>query len=284
MKRVMTIQDLSCLGRCSITVALPILSAMGVECAVVPTAVLSTHTLFPSPVRRDLTELMLPIAQHWQREGAAFQGIYTGYLACLEQLHLVGEYLDRFAGEDTLVLLDPVMADHGKFYTGFTQEFADEMAGLCARADLILPNVTEACLLTHTPYRAEQDLPYLLGLLEKLTALGPRRAAVLTGVCLEAGKTGFLGREQATGRLLHYAHERIPARFHGTGDLFASVTLGALMRGRALSEALILAGEYTKACIRHTVACGTPARYGVAFEALLPRLMQTLDREGPPVF
>lgn len=271
MKRIMTIQDISCLGKCSLTVALPILSAMGVECAIVPTAVLSTHTMFPGFTFRDLTGEMTPIAEHWQKSGFQFDAIYTGYLGSFEQIRLVGEYIDRFQSEDTLVFIDPVMADHGKLYTGFDDIFVGEMAKLCARADIIVPNLTEACFMTGTPYREEGDTAYIHDLLHKLAELGAKKV-VLTGICDEPGRTGVTGMDSATGEIFTCVHDKVDAAYHGTGDIFSSTAVGALMRGRTLPEALALAGEFTKECIRVTVENGKKEWYGVDFEQVLPEL------------
>jgi len=278
MKRIMSIQDISCLGKCSLTVALPVISAMGVECAIVPTAVLSTHSLFPGFTFRDLTEDLRPIADHWQKLGFRFDAIYTGYLGSLEQVRLVGEYMDRFGSQDTLIFVDPVMGDHGKLYSGFDGTFVREMAGLCARADIIVPNLTEACFLTGTPYREDGDEAYIQEVLDKLAALGAKKV-VLTGVCFEAGKTGFVGMDAATGQVFAHAHEKIGGGFSGTGDIFASTTVGALMLGRPLPEALTIAGDYVTECIRATVANGRQDSYGVDFEQAIPWLVRTIHQE-----
>lgn len=276
MKRIMTIQDISCVGKCSLTVALPIISAMGVECGIVPTAVLSTHTMFQGFTFKDLTDQMAPIADHWQKENFRFDAIYTGYLGSFEQIELVGDYIDRFKREDTLVFIDPVMADHGKLYAGFDQAFADEMAKLCAKADVIVPNLTEACFMTHTEYDVNGDEAYIKDILNKLAALGAGKV-VLTGVCFEEGKTGFVGMDAATGEFFIKAHEKIDTGYHGTGDIFSSTTVGALMRGKSLPEALALAGDYTKECIRVTVENGKKDCCGVDFEEVIPYLVKKIN-------
>lgn len=276
MKRIMTIQDISCVGKCSLTVALPIISAMGVECGIVPTAVLSTHTMFQGFTFRDLTDEMKPIADHWQKEKFHFDAIYTGYLGSFEQIQLVGDYIDRFKKEDTVVFIDPVMADHGKLYPGFTQEFADEMAKLCGKADVVVPNLTEACFMTHSEYRPDGDKDYIMEILKKLAALGAKQV-VLTGVCFEEGKTGFVGMDSATGEVFTHAHEKIDASYHGTGDIFSSTAVGALMRGKTLPEALAIAGDYTRECIRVTVEKGKLNHYGVDFEEVIPYLIQSIN-------
>ena len=277
MKRIMTIQDISCVGKCSLTVALPIISAMGVECGIVPTAVLSTHTMFQGFTFRDLTDEMKPIADHWEKEKITFDAIYTGYLGSFEQIKLVEDYIERFKGEDTLVFIDPVMADHGKLYAGFTPEFADEMAKLCGKADVIVPNLTEACFMTHSEYREDGDEAYIREILGKLAGLGAKKV-VLTGVCFEEGKTGFVGMNTVTGEIFSHAHEKISASYHGTGDIFSSTAVGALMRGKSLPEALAIAGDYTKECIRVTVENGKKVWYGVDFEQVMPYLIELINK------
>lgn len=280
MKRIVTIQDISCLGKCSLTVALPIISAMGVEAAIIPTAVLSTHTMFQGFTCRDLTEEIGPISRHWKKENFQFDAIYTGYLGSREQIDIVKGFFEDFRTEENLIFVDPVMADNGKLYPAFDLEFAGEMTKLCACADIIVPNITEACLMTNTPYRAEYGEEYVKGLLEKLKALGTRKAVVLTGVSLEAGKTGVMGLEVKTGAYFSYYHEKIEAVYHGTGDIFASTAVGALMRGWDLPKALELAGEYTLACIRETLGSGKESWYGVNFETALPKLVLAVGSES----
>ena len=276
MKRIMTIQDISCVGKCSLTVALPVISAMGVECGIVPTAVLSTHTMFSGFTFKDLTDEMAPIADHWQKENFHFDAIYTGYLGSFEQINLVADYIDRFKAEDTVVFIDPVMADNGKLYPGFTPEFADAMAKLCGKADVIVPNLTEACFMTHTEYREDWDEAYIRELLAKLAALGAKKV-VLTGICFEEGKTGFVGMDSATGEFFTHAHDKVAASYHGTGDIFSSTAVGALMRGKTLPEALAIAGEYTKECIKVTVDNGKIGHYGVDFEEVIPYLVKLIN-------
>ena len=276
MKRIATIQDISCLGKCSLTVALPLISAMGVEACVVPTAVLSTHTMFSGYTFRDLTEDMPAIADHWQAEGFRFDAIYTGYLGSQQQLDIVADYFDRFGGDGCLKIVDPVMGDNGLLYAGFTPEFAREMGKLCGKADVIMPNMTEAAFMLDIPYVASgYSEEYIRELLKKLTDLGAG-TAVLTGVSFEEGKIGIMSYDRAADRYESYFHNRVDASFHGTGDIFASVVTGALMRGRSLQQALQLAADYTAECIRITAADPEGIRYGVYFEALIPQLLQQL--------
>ena len=189
MKRIMTIQDVSCVGKCSLTVALPIISAAGVECGVLPTAVLSTHTGFPKFTFKDLTDEIEPIADTLTELNIDFDAIYTGYLGSERQLALVDKFFTDFGGENTLIVIDPVMADNGVLYKGFTEEFALKMADLCKKADLIIPNLTEASFMLGMEYNPDYDEDYIKYVLKKLTDLGAKRAA-LTGVMLEDGKIG----------------------------------------------------------------------------------------------
>ncbi len=226
MKRIVTIQDISCVGKCSLTVALPIISAAGVEAAILPTAVLSTHTAFSKFTFRDLTDEINPIAETWDALGLTFDAVYTGYLGSFEQIELVEQFLGRFRKADTAVFVDPAMADNGVLYKGFTQDFADRMAGLCGKADLILPNLTEAAFMLHMPYQPEYDEAYVRQVLRKLTGLGARCAA-LTGISLKEGEIGAYFYDSQTGEYYYYANEKLPVAYHGTGDVFASAAMGA---------------------------------------------------------
>ena len=276
MKRIVSIQDISCLGKCSLTVALPIISAMGVECSIVPTAVLSTHTMFQNFTCKDLTDQIGPIARHWQAEKIRFDAIYTGYLASAEQIGDVCDFFDAFKTEDNLIVVDPVMADNGKLYPAFGPEFPAEMAKVCAKADLIVPNLTEASLLTGLPYRTEYDESYIREMLQALAKLGPRYVA-LTGVSFEKGRLGVMYYDLKEDTYGSYFAEHLPASFHGTGDVFASTCVGALMRGLPLGEALALAADYTVECIRQTLASPESKWYGVEFESAIPYLVKRLD-------
>lgn len=271
MKRIVSIQDISCLGRCSLTAALPVISAMGVECAVLPTAVLSAHTAFPGFARRDLTDFIGPVADHWAAQGIRFDAIYTGYLASEAQAAAVCRFFDRFQGPDALLFVDPAMADHGRLYAGFDASFPRAMARVCARANVILPNLTEASLLTGLPYREDYDIAYLRAQLRALAALGPRYAT-LTGVRLGPGKLGVLAYDRESDRFFSHENDCLPGSFHGTGDVFAAACVGGLMRGLSLEAALALAADFTVEAIR----CTAPSPdnwYGVEFERAIPYLV-----------
>ena len=277
MKRIASIQDISCLGRCSQTVALPVISAIGVECAIVPTAVLSTHTMFQGFTCKDLTDQIRPIADHWEAEGFRFDALYTGYLASAEQIEDVLDFFRRFKTEDNLIFVDPAMADNGKLYPAFGPEFPREMAKVVAQADIAVPNLTEACLLTGTPYHENFTEDEVKALLRKLCELGAKKA-VLTGVGFQPTELGVMAYDPATGEYFKYITEHVPQHYHGTGDLFASCCVGAMIDGRSLEEALKVAVDYTVECIRITVAAGKVPYYGVEFERAIPYLLKRLGK------
>lgn len=279
MKRILTVQDISCVGKCSLTVALPIISAMGVETAVLPTAVLSNHTAFKSGFTfRDLTEDIPAITAHWAAESIGFDAIYTGYLGSFEQLQLMSALFDTFKTENTLIFVDPVMGDFGKLYAGFTPDFAKAMAALCAKADIIVPNMTEASYMLGIPYcDSGYDKTYIEEVLRKLTALGTRHA-VLTGVSFEPNKVGVMAYDSQNNRFFEYYNERINQSYHGTGDVFASTCVGALMNGKSLETALQIAADYTAESIRQTERDPRHNWYGVNFETATPYLLDRLHR------
>ena len=275
MKRILTIQDISCVGKCSLTVALPIISAMGVETAIIPTAVLSTHTVFQNFTFKDLTDQILPICDHWQNEKIGFDGIYTGYLGSFEQIDIMAQLFRRFKTEENVVLVDPVMGDNGKLYPSFDEAFAAQMAKLCGEADMIVPNITEACFMTDMPYKETYDEVYVKELLQKLSKLGAK-VSILTGVSFEPGKTGVMGYETATGEYAYYSHEKMPHNYHGTGDIFSSTCVGAMMNGKTWQEAVKVAADYTAECIRLTIADPDRRDYGVNFEQAIPYLLERM--------
>ena len=275
MKRIVTVQDISCVGKCSLTVALPIISAMGVEAAILPTAVLSTHTAFEKGFTlHDLTGEIAPITAHWKSEGIDFDAIYTGYLASFDQIDLVKQMAKDFP--DALLFVDPAMGDNGKLYYGFDQAFAKKMAELCCVADIIVPNMTEASFMLGIPYVSEgYSEEYVKDVLRKLCAMGAKKAA-LTGVSLEESKTGVMAYDSETDEFFSYYHDRIPVQYHGTGDVFASACVGALSRGKSLEQALVIAADYTCESIRLTEAEPGHNWYGVNFEQAIPQLLKSL--------
>ena len=276
MKRIVTIQDISCVGKCSLTVALPIISAMGVETAILPTAVLSTHTMFSGFTCKDMTDQIIPIAEHWKKEQFAFDAIYTGYLGSFEQIEIVSKFFDDFKTPSNLIVVDPVMADNGKLYPAFDEAYAKENAKLCGKADLIVPNITEGSFLTGMPYRTEYDRKYITDMLGALAQLGAKYVA-LTGVSFEEGKIGVMGLNTEDGSYFEYYTEHVPVSFHGTGDIFSSVVVGALTRGKSLPEAFQIASDYTKETIAYTWRTSGAGGYGVDFEVTLPGLVTMMQ-------
>lgn len=275
MKRIVTIQDISCVGKCSLTVALPIISAMGVETAVIPTAVLSTHTMFSEFTFADLTDQINPIMKHWKKENIDFDAIYTGYLGSFEQIHLSAAFMDTFKKDTTKIFIDPVMADNGSLYPGFDMNFAREMAKLCGKADVIVPNITEAALMTDMPYCETQNDDYLMELLNKLADLGAKYV-VLTGYSPAPDRVGVISLDTTTGKIFRYDTERHPRNYHGTGDVFTSTLVGAAMNGKSMEEALKIACDYTAKVIGTTIADPTSRFYGVNFESEIPYLLERL--------
>ena len=276
MKRIITIQDISCVGKCSLTVALPIISAAGVEAGVVPTAVLSTHTAFPKFTFCDLTDEIQKISDTFDELNIDFDAIYTGYLGSFEQLKLVGDFIDRF-GAKAEVVIDPVMADHGQLYKGFTLEFAAAMAKLCAKADLIIPNITEASFMLGIPYNPDYDEEYIRDVLKRLTDLGAKKAA-LTGISFDKDKIGIYYYDSEKDEYYYYANEYVPAAFHGTGDIYASATLGAMMRGFTVPESLSIAVDFTLLSMKKTLEDPNHRFYGVNFEEALPYSIERLNK------
>lgn len=280
MKRIVTLQDISCIGRCSTTVALPVISAMGVECGILPTAVLSTHTMFQNFTSKDISDQIEPISDVWEKEHITFDGIYTGYLASKEQCDQIVDFFQRFGNEENIIIADPAMADNGTLYPGFAEDFPEAMAKVCAKADIILPNITEACLLTGMEYRTTYDESYITELLKRLLELGCH-TAVLTGVSYEEDKLGFayLDRDGNTGS---YFTRKCPVSYHGTGDLYASAAVGGIMRGLDLNKALALAADFVVACIEATDQSKESRWYGVEFESQIPVLCSMLEKRMNP--
>ena len=274
-KRIVTIQDLSCFGKCSLTVAHPIMSAMGLEVCPVPTAVLSTHTGgFKGWTFRDLSADLPAIAAHWKREGLTFDGISTGYLGSAEMIGMTADYFRLFP--EAVKIVDPVFADNGKLYAGFTEEYAAGMAELCGQADVIVPNLTEASFMLGQEYVASgYDEAYIRDVLRRLAAFGCRVAAV-TGVNYDGAHQGVVAYDGTSGEFFQYFRENIDVSFHGTGDVFTSALAGAVVLGKPLEDALRIAVDYTVECIRATMPDRKEHWYGVKFETCLPGLIQSL--------
>jgi pyridoxine kinase len=276
-KRVAAIHDLSGFGKCSLTVALPILSAAGIETSALPTAILSTHTGGISGYTyHDLTEDMRPVMKHWKSLDIKFDAIYTGFLGSFEQLDIVKEFFDAFRQEDNLILVDPVMGDNGELYTVFTREFAAGMRMLCQKADIIVPNLTEAALLLDEPFHpGPYTHAYIESLLRKLGALGPQKV-VLTGVYFKEDELGAATYDRTTDTIDYVFTQKIPGYYHGTGDVFASALLSALLNDFSLIDAAAIAVHFTTDSIRRTYKAKTDYRFGVNFEQSFPDFLKEL--------
>ncbi|MBR4016252.1 MAG: pyridoxamine kinase [Oscillospiraceae bacterium] len=273
-KKILTIQDISCVGQCSLTVALPILSACGMETCILPSAVLSTHTAgFSGFTFRDLTDDMPDIQKHWQKENIRFSAIYTGYLGSTKQIDYVKDILQTMGTEDCVRVVDPAMADNGNLYPAFDMAYVEAMKVLCGAADILIPNITESCFLADVPYQETYDENYIRGLLEKLAALGAK-TIVLTGVSYTPGKTGVVVYEN--GEMAYYQHDKISKGCHGTGDVYASAFVGALMNDKTVQESAKIAADYTVKCIENTQG-DSDHWYGAKFETALRDLIDMVQ-------
>lgn len=268
-KRILTIQDISCVGQCSLTVALPVLSACGHETCVLPTALLSTHTGgFGRPAIAPLSGFLPEIVKHWKENGITFDFILTGYLGSISAIDTAAEIMDSLRSAGGVRIVDPAMADNGRLYSGFDGEYVEKMRVLCKKADIILPNLTEAALLSGLPWQNRTDEAYAGSLLEGL----PNPNVLLTGI--GESDTGFLLR--AGGCIQRYAHRRLPGSFSGTGDLFAAAFTGALASEKEMYASAVIAADFTCRCIEGTIA-GRAHWYGVKFEPELSWLARTVE-------
>ncbi len=269
-KRILTIQDISCVGQCSMTVALPILSTCGHETCILPTALLSTHTGgFGKPNVVHFDDALEGMWRHWQENEIAFDAILVGYLGSIGAVETAERILDAMLAPGGVAIVDPAMADHGKLYSGFDWTYAEAMGRLCRKADIILPNITEAAMLSGRSCRAEFDDVYVQELLAGLN----HKCVVLTGTVSDENRTGVTVR--AGEKQFRYIHKRLGKSYHGTGDIFAAAFTGALMQEKTLEESVRIAADFTCRCIENTQAA--PAHwYGVKFETVLPELIQML--------
>ena len=267
MKRVLSIQDISCIGKCSQTVALPVISAMGIETVILPTAVLSAHTAFDGFTFKDLTDEMPKIMRHWDSMNIKFNAIYTGYLGSEKQVEIVEEIFEKH--KEALIMVDPVMGDNGRLYTGFEPEFAQYMKKLCRYADVILPNITEASYLTGEKYIENGGKEYICRLAEKLLALGAKNV-VITGVT-ESSRVGALLYNEKES--FEYLTDKVNKSFHGTGDVFAAAFCGAAISGKNYKEAVKCAADFTLESIKCTDESNW---YSINFEKALPKLIESI--------
>ena len=272
-KRILTIQDISCVGQCSLTVALPILSACGVEASILPSAVLSTHTAgFTGFTFRDLADDMPAIRDHWKKENIQFAAIYTGYLGSISQVDYVLSIREATLADGGVLIVDPAMADNGKLYPIFDMEYAREMGRLCGAADYILPNITEACFLTGVAYRESYDESYIMDVLSRLHAMGMKKV-VLTGVSFCSQETGVMMSDGE--KTTYYRHKKLARSYHGTGDIYASAFVGSWLRGKTMEEAMAIAADYACQCIEATISDENHT-YGTKFESVLYKLIEKL--------
>lgn len=270
-KRILTIQDISCVGQCSMTVALPVLSACGQETCILPTALLSTHTGgFGKPSVIRFGDALEPLWRHWQDNNITFDAILVGYLGSLQAVETAEKLMDALLAPEGICIVDPAMADHGRLYSGLSEDYAHAMERLCRRADIILPNVTEATMFAGMKYTEELTPSYVSELLDCLN----HPCVILTGVGYQEGETGVILQE--AGTRCHYTHRKLGNSYHGTGDLFAACFTGALMKGKTKKDAVRIAADFVCRCIENTAQ--NPAHwYGVKFETALPDLIRMLD-------
>ena len=273
-KRILTVQDISCVGQCSLTVALPILSACGFETAILPTALLSNHTAveFNGFTFLDLTSEMEKIVKQWQKENIHFSSIYIGYLGNKKEVDIVKDIYDSILEPNSLKIVDPAMADNGKLYTGFDEEYVNKMKQLVFNSDIILPNISEACLLTDTPYKEQYDEEYIKDLVNKLHYNGAK-TVVLTGVGYSKEYSGVVVSDNDNFK--YYQHAKINKQYHGTGDIYSSVFTGMYLSGKSLYEAATIAADFVVECIKNTID-DVDHWYGVKFESIIPVLAKKL--------
>ena len=274
--KILTIQDISCFGQCSITVALPVISAFGIETAILPSAILSTHTSgFTDFTVRDLTEDLPEIRKHWEKEGIDFHAIYTGFIASAEQLDYIKDIIDSRLKPEGLVFVDPAMADNGEFYSTFDQEFADKMAELCKLGDFILPNTTEACYILHKPWKPDFSKEEMIEIAEELSDF-TNRYVILKGDNHRENEMGMIVLDKKEDTIDFVYNEKVDYMSHGTGDVFASAFVGSTMVGKTPQAAAKVAGEFTKKAIEKTIGDESHT-YGVKFEQAIPELYDLLE-------
>ncbi|MDR0696907.1 MAG: pyridoxamine kinase [Christensenellaceae bacterium] len=277
-KRLLAVHDVSCFGRCSLTVALPIISATGIETVVLPTAILSTHTGgFTGYTYRDLTDDIVPIIKHWEELNIKFDAVYSGFLGSFEQIDIVSQIFKKFKAEGSIIAVDPVMADNGELYKIFDENFPKGMVSLCQLADVIMPNITEASLMLSGQYKeGPYTKEYIRELLIKLSQLGPKKV-VLTGVYFDERDLGAASFDALTQEFSFARANRISGYYHGTGDVFGSALVAALVKNKKLSKAVEIAVDFTVGSIKRTYESQTDIRFGVNFEEGLGDLLNACN-------
>ena len=280
--RIAAIHDLSGFGRCALTVILPVISSMGLQAVPVPTALLSTHTGgFTDMYFEDLTEQMDKISAHFDALDIKFDAIYTGFLGSEHQIEVVSRFIDRFGDEDCLVFVDPVMGDDGELYSTYTKELANGMKKLCEKADIITPNLTEACFLAGVPYTERKDMSceeasaFANMLTDKISEIS-KAETVITGLHCRGDLVATYVREKELSRL--HTEQHVGCNYPGTGDIFASVLLGRLLNGASLFDSAVFASAFTRETVEFSMGYDTPVREGVSFEPLLYKLTKQKGR------
>lgn len=269
-KRILTIQDISCVGQCSMTVAMPILSACGHETCILPTALLSTHTGgFGKPAVAHFDDVLSDIWHHWKSCGITFDAILVGYLGSVGAIERAGEIMENLLSPGGIAIVDPAMGDNGKLYAGFHEQYVRNMKKLCEKADIILPNITEAALLSGNPYQEKMDKCYVNKLLDDLE----KPCVILTGVGFSENQTGAMLKTADGQRYI--PQKKVGRNYHGTGDIFAACFTGSFMQGKSMEESVEIAGEFVRKSIENTIKC-SEHWYGVKFETVLPELMERL--------
>lgn len=278
-KTVAAIHDISGMGKCSLTAALPVLSSAGISVSVLPTAVLSTQTGgLNEYTYRDLTDDMVPIMEHWKKLSVSFDAVYSGFLGSVRQADIVKDFVDTFSKDNTIFLCDPAMADNGKLYDTFDYEFVSTMKNLCARADIIVPNFTEAAMLLDEEYvEPPYSQEYVEKLIERLSDVFSARYIVLTGVDFDGKSVGAAAYDTAEKKISYSLRPRIDGMFHSTGDLFASSLLGGILNNNPVDKACDIAIDFTVNAISETVKRGGDSRFGLCFEKCLPQYMKNLE-------
>lgn len=272
MKKIVTIQDISCVGKCSLTVALPIISSAGIETAIIPTTILSTHTGFKNFTFRDLSSDIPLISNHWQKENFKFNAIYTGYLGNVEQIEMVKDFINKFNTKDNFILIDPAMADNGKLYTGFDKNFVKKMKELCDMGDIIVPNLTEASLLLGIEYKDNFTVNEIKDMLLTLSKTVDKVVITDINIGNKIGIMSYDGKEYYS-----YFRTKIPAKYHGSGDIFASSLVGCLTNNIDLNNSLKIAVDYTWECIKETYKENKNA-YGLNFESKIKYYIDKINK------
>lgn len=274
MKRLVSIQDISCIGKCSQTIALPVISAMGIETSIIPTAVLSAHTMFPGFTFKDLSDNITPIMEHWKTLDIHFDAVLSGYLGNINHINMLLDFYDKFAYDNTLTIADPVFADNGKIYPGFDEEYAKAIGLIAGKARYILPNITEAAFMAGLEYRTGYDMDYISRILDNLVSAGASNI-IITSV-IRGNENGIVARFE-DGSIFEYFKPDIKGVFHGTGDLFASTFAGALLNGFSAEKAAGIAVEYTSYTLEVTLENKTHNWYGIDFETTIPYLLRLIN-------